>query len=221
MKANKIKGIVFDLDGTLIDSKKDILSAFSYAFDNLKVQKPSDEVLIHTIGARLEECFRPFLGDDKALLKEAARLFRIHYESHFLDKTKPFEGIETLLKKLSGSFSLAVVTMKKGCYARKVISNFGWDKYFKCVVGAEEGLKAKPDPEMLDKALSNLFLRKEEIVYVGDTVVDLMTAKNGGVNFIYVKWGYGTLDGTFNNIPTANCPSDIVFMLDNWSNFYL
>jgi phosphoglycolate phosphatase len=210
---NKIKGIVFDLDGTLIDSKNDILSAFSYAFENLKAKKPPDEVLIHTIGARLEECFKPFLGDDENLLKEAARLFRIHYESHFLDKTKPFEGVEDLLKELKDRFSLAVVTMKKGYYARKVINNFGWDKYFKCIVGAEEGLKAKPDPEMLNKAVSNLALKKEEIVYVGDTVVDLMTAKNCGVKFIYVKWGYGSLDGAFENTLTANTPSEVASLI--------
>ncbi len=214
LRINNIKGVVFDLDGTLIDSKSDILSAFSFAFDNLKVEKPPDEVLIHTIGARLEECFKPFLGDDENLLKEAARLFRIHYESHFLDKTKPFKGIEPLLKNLSEKRLLAVVTMKKGKYARKVVSNFGWDGYFKCVVGAEEGLKAKPDPEMLKKAIGNIGLKKEEIVYIGDTAVDLQTAKNGGVRFIFVKWGYGNLDGELNGVEVVSEPSQIIELLE-------
>lgn len=215
LKINNIKGVVFDLDGTLIDSKSDILSAFSFAFDNLKVEKPPDEVLIHTIGARLEECFKPFLGDDENLLKEAAQLFRIHYESHFLVKTKPFKGIETLLKNLSEKRLLAVVTMKKGKYAREILFHFGWSHYFKCVIGAEEGLKAKPDPEMLKKAIENIGLKKEEIVYIGDTAVDLQTAKNGGVRFIFAKWGYGNLDGNLNEIKVVNEPLQIIDLLKN------
>lgn len=215
MKTSRVKGIVFDLDGTLIDSKSDILSAFSYAFENLGKEKPEDDVLIHTIGARLEECFRPFLGDDENLLKKAAKLFRIHYEKHFLDNTIPFEGVEFLLKNLSNKCQLAVATMKKGSYARKVIDNFNWDKYFKSVVGAEEGLKAKPDPEMLQKAISNLSLTKKEVIYIGDTEVDFLTARNCGVDFIYVNWGYGRLNGKFEKILNVKKPLEILSLINS------
>lgn len=215
LRANKIKGVVFDLDGTLIDSKEDILSAFAFAFKNVKRKKPKDELLIHTIGARLEECFRPFLGDDEDLLKDAAKFFRAHYEGKFLDKTAPFEGVDSLLRELKKSKKLAITTMKKGIYARKIVEHFNWSSLFDCVVGAEEGLKAKPNPEMLEKAVTDLELNKNEIVYIGDTSVDFEMAKNANVNFVFVKWGYGELNGKENSIKIASNPSELLLILNN------
>lgn len=214
LRTNKIKGVVFDLDGTLIDSKNDILLAFAFAFQNIGREKPADELLIHTIGARLEECFRPFLGDDENLLKDAAKFFREYYEKNFLDKTVPFEGINTLLREIKKTRKLAIVTMKKGIYARKIVEHFFSSNLFDSVVGAEEGLKAKPHPEMLEKAVADLGLNKDEIVYVGDTLVDLKMAKNANVNFVFVKWGYGKSDGEEENIKLVSNPSELLLMLN-------
>ena len=215
MTRNKIKAVVFDLDGTLIDSKLDILGAFHFAFGSLDVPPPPDEALIHTIGARLEECFTPFLGNDETLLKEAARLFRVYYESHYLDKTRPFDGIDGVLKTLAKKHQLGLATMKKGLYARRIIEAFGWAGLFTAVTGAEEGLRAKPDPEMLLKTIERLELQKSDVLYVGDTPVDHDMASNAGVDFLFVSWGYGVLDGCAAEVPTAETPRAIIDLTDN------
>jgi phosphoglycolate phosphatase len=207
----KIKGVVFDLDGTLIDSRKDILSAFSYAFEKLGKVKPDDEKLVHTIGERLEECFRSFLGDDENLLKEAALLFREYYEENYLCKTKPFEGVNELLKTLSKSHKLAITTMKKGLYARRIVEAFKWNDCFQSVIGAEEGYKPKPDKGMLLKAIDDISLKRNEVIYVGDTIVDYEMAKNAEVKFLFANWGYGSL--SFDGIPKGDKPSEILLHL--------
>lgn len=210
---NKIKGVVFDLDGTLIDSKDDVLDAFSYAFSKIGRTKPDDDVLIHTIGFRLEECFRPFLGDDEDLLRRSALYFREYYEKNYLNKTKPFEGVVSLIEWLNNSFCLAITTMKKGEYAREIIRNFGWESLFKVVVGAEEGFKAKPDPEMLLEAVKRLGLKIDEVIYIGDTRIDREMAKRANVDFIFVEWGYGANDFKEDNIIKVSKPEQIKDLL--------
>ncbi len=207
----KIKGVIFDLDGTLIDSRKDILGSFSYAFGKLGKTKPDDEKLVHTIGERLEECFRPFLGNDENLLKEAALLFREYYEKNYLNRTQPFEGVDELLKTLSKRYKLAVTTMKKGIYARRIVEAFKWNHYFQSVIGAEEGFKPKPDKEMLVKAIDDISLNRNEIIYVGDTVVDFEMARNAEVKFVFATWGYGSLN--FDHIQKCDKPLDILLYL--------
>lgn len=210
---NRIKGVIFDLDGTLIDSKKDILGAFHYAFNKLNKEKPEDEKLIHTIGSKLEECFLPFLGNDEVLLKNAANLFREYYEEKYLEKTRPFDNIDEMLKSCAKEYKLAITTMKKGNYARKIIEAFNWKNYFESVVGAEEGLKAKPNPDMLLKAVCDLNLKISDVVYIGDTEIDYLMAQNSQVEFIFVSWGYGKLNGKYKNIEICNSPLEIIDIL--------
>ncbi|MCX7830512.1 MAG: HAD family hydrolase, partial [Acidobacteria bacterium] len=134
-------------------------------------------------------------------------------ESHFLEKTAPFEGLNPLVKEISKSLKLAITTMKKGIYAREIVSHFGWENLFQCVVGAEEGGGAKPNPEMLEKAISEMSHAKDEIVYIGDTLVDYETAKNANVNFVFVKWGYGEIDGKEDNLEVVSNPYQLLSLL--------
>lgn len=194
LKIKKLKAVVFDLDGTLIDSKNDILKAFHSAFASLRKPAPSDGELMRTVGNKLEECFIPFLGDDEELCSKAARAFRQFYEKHYLDETKPFGGISGILNDFGGKFDFGLATMKKGYYARKILNAFSWDKLFKSIAAAEEGLKQKPDPEMLLKVTSDLKSRAGETLYVGDTSLDLEMAESAGVPFLFAGWGYGKPD---------------------------
>jgi phosphoglycolate phosphatase len=209
IKIKRYKAVVFDLDGTLIDSKKDILGAFHSAFDSLGKERPSDDALMHTIGYRLEECFYPFLEKNEELCSKAAIAFREYYKDHYLDQTIPYDGIDDSLKKLSLDVPLGLATMKKGYYARKILHAFGWDSLFKSVSASEEGLKSKPDPEMLFKVISDLGVKPEETLYIGDTSIDLEMATRAKVPFLFADWGYGSLDGQANGVETAHAPLDL------------
>jgi phosphoglycolate phosphatase len=190
-----MKAIIFDLDGTLIDSHMDILAAFAKAFEGLGVTMPPEERLISVIGRRLEDCFATFLNGDARRGDEGARLFRAWYRDHYRDATRPYPGAEEALRRLVDRLPLGVCTMKKGLYAREIIRSFGWDVLFRAVVGSEEGLPPKPDPAMLLETCRQLGARPEESLYVGDTPLDARMALSAGVPFAFAAYGYGSLDG--------------------------
>ncbi len=199
---------VFDLDGTLIDSRLDVLAAFHYAFEKVKEPPPPDEMLVATIGHRLRDCFRPFLHDD-ARCDEAAVHFRTWYEGHYLDNTLPFPGIGQALQTLSTKMPLAIVTMKKGYFSRKLVTHFGWDDYISFVVGAEEGLPSKPSPAMLLFALEKLGIAPAASVYVGDTDIDAATASAAGSPFCFAAWGYGAMTDGQRAIAALSAPEEL------------
>jgi HAD superfamily hydrolase (TIGR01549 family) len=206
-----MRAIIFDLDGTLIDSHEDILAAFSKAFEGLGVPMPSEERLISVIGRRLEDCFARFLDGDMALGDEGARLFRAWYKTHYRDATRPYPGADEALRRLAEKVPLAVCTMKKGIYAREIVRSFGWEPLFKTVVGSEEGLPPKPDPAMLLEACRLIGSAPAESLYVGDTPLDARMALRAGVPFAFAAYGYGSLDGEA-DLPTPRvirAPADL------------
>jgi phosphoglycolate phosphatase len=190
------------------------MGAFHSAFDALGKERPSDDALMHTIGFRLEECFYPFLGKDEGLCSKAAIAFREYYKDHYLDRTQPFDGVDNFLRKLSLEVPLGLATMKKGYYARKILEAFGWESLFKSVSASEEGLKSKPDPEMLFKAISDLGVKAVETLYVGDTSIDLEMAERAKVPFLFAGWGYGSLDGQAAGVETIKNPTELIKYLE-------
>ncbi len=187
--------IIFDLDGTLIDSRADILAAFHHAFMALGLETPPAPRLLRTIGMRLEDCFLPFVEGRPEEADRAAGFFRAWYKTHFLDSTMPFPGVEAMLGRLSGRYRLAVCTMKKAFFARKIVRAFNWDGVFREVVGSEEGFPPKPDPAMLLEICRRMDIPPEEAAYVGDTSTDGTTAYAAGMPFYFAGYGYGELDG--------------------------
>lgn len=186
-----MRAIIFDLDGTLIDSEPDIQRAFSSAFDGLGARLPPPGALRNVIGMRLEDCFARFLDGDPARSKEGARLFREYYRDHYLDTTRPYAGADEALRALAARAPLALCTMKKWQFARKIVHAFGWDDLFRQVLGSEEGFAAKPDPAMLLELCRRLEVPPSEILYVGDTEMDGLMAQAAGAPFAFAAYGYG------------------------------
>lgn len=187
-----MRAVIFDLDGTLVDSQLDVLGAFASAFAALGLPKPPDEDLRHVIGMRLEDCFAHFVGDDEALYKEGARLFREWYQDHYLDNTRPYPGADAALRALAPRVPLALCTMKKWQFARKILDGFGWAALFSEVLGSEEGFAAKPHPAMLLELCRRLDAAPAEVLYVGDTAMDAEMAQRAEAPFAFAAYGYGT-----------------------------
>lgn len=188
-RASHVRAIIFDLDGTLIDSQEDILAAFSHAFAGLSVQAPSRAELLSVIGRRLEDCFSQFVGGNGA---DGARLFRAWYQEHYLDHTRPYPGTGETLKNLSAVHPLALCTMKKFDFARRLVRHFRWEGLFKTVLGSEEGFAAKPSPDMLMELCGRLRVLPGEALYVGDTALDARMAAAAAMPFAFAAWGYGS-----------------------------
>jgi phosphoglycolate phosphatase len=191
-----MRAIIFDLDGTLIDSEPDIQGAFASAFDGLGVRRPPPEELRNVIGMRLEDCFARFLDGDQALSREGARLFREHYQDHYLDATRPYPGADEALRSLAARAPLALCTMKKWQFARKIVRAFGWEDLFVQVLGSEEGFAAKPDPDMLLELCRRMDVTPADVLYVGDTEMDGLMAQTAGAPFAFAAYGYGGEEGT-------------------------
>jgi len=193
-RAPRVRAVIFDLDGTLVDSQLDVLGAFAHAFLGLGVPKPPDGDLRHVIGMRLEDCFARFLGGDRDRSKEGAALFREWYKDHYLDDTHPYPGADGALRALSGNVPIALCTMKKWQFAHKILEAFAWSDLFSEVLGAEEGFAAKPDPAMLREICRRLGAAPSDVLYVGDTSMDAAMAAAAGAPFAFAAYGYGTAE---------------------------
>lgn len=192
------RAIVFDLDGTLLDSQEDVLAAFAAGFSALGLPLPPRERLLRVIGLRLESCFLPFVGGDEALAAEGARRFRERYAAHHLDRTAPYPGAAEALEALSRRCPLGLCTMKRHDFLTKILRAFSWEDRFQAVLGSEEGFPPKPDPAMLREVLRRLGTPPQEALYVGDTWMDAAMAEAAGVPFAFAAYGYGDeaeLDG--------------------------
>ena len=182
------KGIIFDLDGTLIDSFSAIYESFNYTMEKLGLQQYAYEDVLKTIGLPLEDVMAGIRGVEDAA--HAVRMFRSHYEEIYLDKTTLLRGVQQVVEKLyHDGYHMAVSTNKLGKYSRSLLDHLGIGKYFKTIVGIGDGLKNKPHPDTIERILSEFRLPKDEVVYIGDSLIDAQTAENAGIHFIGMATG--------------------------------
>lgn len=181
--------ILFDLDGTLIDSTDAILESFHNSFDAHKHPHPSDADIKSLIGHPLDVMYNE-LGVDESLVWDFVKTYKEYYstiatqKTYLLDKAK-----ESIL--LANSFAeLGIVTTKTGKYSQDIMEHFGIMNYFKVLIGREHVENPKPHGEPILKALEHFECKGKEIWMIGDTRMDLISAKNAGVNTIGVLSGY-------------------------------
>lgn len=194
MKNKKYEAVIFDLDGTLLNTLEDLLDSVNYAMSVLEMPVHSYEEVRHFVGngiRRLLELSVPE-GDKNPQFEQAFTLFKKYYGEHCNDKTDLYPGIIDLLKRLKEEgFQMAIVSNKyfEGVEALK-------EQYFKeyldVAIGEREGIRKKPAPDTVLTALGELGISRERAVYVGDSEVDLATAANTGMDCITVGWGFRT-----------------------------
>lgn len=188
----KYKAVLFDLDGTLLDTLDDLTDSVNFAMDSMGWQRRGrDEVRLflgNGIRRLMELCSpRNISGDE---FERAFGLFKEHYDRHNQDKTKPYEGVLEVMAKLKEKgIKMAIVSNKVGSAVDMLYDKFFKD-YADLAVGDMPGFKRKPAPDSCDYAIKKLGIDKREVVYVGDSEVDLATAKNTGLDCITVLWGF-------------------------------
>jgi|YelNatPaOPRAMG01_1025707.scaffolds.fasta_scaffold09919_1 2,3-diketo-5-methylthio-1-phosphopentane phosphatase len=182
------KGIIFDLDGTLIDSFSAIFESFNYTMRKLGLPEYSYEDVLKTIGLPLEDVMTNIRGIEDP--KDAVKIFRSNYEHIYLEKTRLLPGVKEVLERFyNDGYVMAVSTNKLGRYSRSILEHLGIAKYFVSVVGIGDGLRNKPYPDTIENIISELKLKKEDVVYIGDSLVDAQTAQSAGISFIGVSTG--------------------------------
>lgn len=186
-------GLVFDLDGTLVDSLPGIASALNSALaEHGQAAHPSDKVREFVGAGAFLLCRRaiPSSAPDE-LAQTVERSFKRHYATHWPRGTTVFPGIEALVRRLAGTDTrLAVLSNKPDAFTREMVDHLFPDRPFDFVRGQLDGSPRKPDPGALTPVLDLWGLGPSEIRLIGDSTVDRETAGAAGVPFIGVAWGY-------------------------------
>ncbi len=183
--------ILFDLDGTLIDSTEAILESFHNSFDVFNYPHPTDEAIKALVGHPLDVMYAG-LGVSKERVWDFVEAYKEHYRKISTQKTVLLENAKEAVEIAHEFATLGIVTTKTGKYSRVLMEHFGLMDKFSVLIGREDVVEPKPNAEPILKALERLNAENEEVWMVGDTTMDLLAAKNAGVNAIGVLDGYGT-----------------------------
>ncbi len=193
----KVKAIVFDLDGTLIDSSKGILDSLFKAMEVYNVTPAITRLDSHFfMGKSLPETLDVLMpGANKFVLRKVADYYVSHYYDNYIDKAETFEGVKETIKLLrEKGFKMAVATAKHTYCAQAELKSSGLIKYFDEVRGRDEGVPAKPDPTLLLEICEKLGVSPDQTLMVGDTDRDVLFGKNAGTYTCAVTYGNWSKD---------------------------
>ena len=191
----KVKGLVFDLDGTLIDSKMDLVNSVNATLREMKREALPTDVVASYVGSGAPVLIRRSLGGSPSEeeLKRALAFFLVHYEEHKLEHTRLYPGVAETLAELK-SLPMSVLTNKPEKISVRILEGLGVAQYFRSIYGGNSFETKKPDPAGAKQILSEFGLHASEAAMVGDSEVDVQTARNAGMASVIVNFGFGTHD---------------------------
>ena len=214
---HKITTIIFDMDGTVLNTLDDLTDSVNYVFSKFGLPARSRDEYRQFFGNGIGyamKCAAPE-GTPDSLIEEMIPVFKEYYDIHCLDKTGPYEGIIELMKELRNSdFKMAIVSNKIDSAVKELNERF-FSEYVSVAIGERPGVNRKPAPDTVFAALAELGSSTDEAVYIGDSEVDLMTAKNSNLPCIAVLWGFRDRDFLIKNGASAfaKTPKDIISYL--------
>ncbi len=185
----KINLLIFDLDGTLIDSKRDIANAVHWTLRDLKLPQISDEEVYAYVGNGVRPLILKSVGEHPEAYKKGLAIFKNYYQEHLLDHTVPFDGVEEVLKYFAAK-KKAVFTNKPQYFTDPIIKGLKLDPYFDAVIGSDAGFPKKPDPAAIHHLLKKFDCPPDKAVLVGDSKVDIETGQNAGILTCGVTYGF-------------------------------
>lgn len=188
------KAIIFDLDGTLLNTLEDLYLSANAALKSFGMPERTMEEVRRFVGNGVRNLMIRCVpdGEKNPCFEECLSAFKVHYGEHLNDHTGPYPGILKILGELSlKGFSMAIVSNKLDSAVKELSRD-----YFKGLIpvaigeAEEKGIRKKPAPDTVYTAMEELGVRKEDCVYVGDSEVDLETAANAGIPCVLVSWGF-------------------------------
>lgn len=189
------KAIVFDLDGTLLNTLEDLCDSTNYALQKCGFPKRSLGEIRRFVGNGIRKLIERAVPENTSETEVTAcyEIFCEHYKDNMENKTAEYDGISEMLRALYESgYKMAIVT-NKADFAAQVLCKNLFGKYIHTVVGSADTRPNKPAPDGVYYALGQMGVEKTEAVFIGDSEVDILTAKNAGIDAIGVLWGFRDL----------------------------
>jgi phosphoglycolate phosphatase len=201
-KAAYVRAFVFDLDGTLVDSKMDLVDSVNAMLRETGRTEQPTELVASYIGHGAERLIASVLGEGSSAeqRREGLAAFLRHYQAQMFNRTRPYAGVVEGLRALEGS-ALAVLTNKPMKMTGAILEGLELAPFFHVVYGGDSFAKKKPDPQGALTILEELDVAPAEAAMVGDSDVDVRTARNAGMLAVGVSYGFGQHD-------RRGCPAD-------------
>lgn len=214
-----IKTILFDLDGTLIDSAPSILEGFNFALDTVGI-KPIIPIDGSIIGPPLTKTLSMISGiHSESRLDEISIIFRNYYDNDGVKKTRPYAGVKNCLQMLyKRGFQLHITTNKRHFPTQQILDILGWRQWFTSVYTIDNpSIGFKDKTKIIAAQVNDFNLKTSQTLYVGDRHEDFIAANNNNIKFVGISWGYGIAPsdhGENNNYLVANSIEELVKIIE-------
>src|SRR5229473_1281879 len=192
---SSVRALIFDLDGTLIDSKLDLIRSVDAMLQEMGREELHEDTISGYIGHGAPQLVGQALGENatEADRQRALQFFLAYYEDHKMDSTCAYPGVPEALEHLA-AFPMAILTNKPVRISARILEGLGLSKYFRAVYGGNSFETKKPDPLGALTILRDLGATPAETMLIGDSEVDVQTARNAGTFAAAVNYGFGTHD---------------------------
>ena len=201
----KAELVIFDLDGTILNTVEDLNGSLNYVLERYGLPLRTVTETARFLGNGIRRLIE--LGAGEGVPAETLDAmfadFKVHYGAHCLDRTRPYEGIPELIAALRAAGRKTAVVSNKADFAVQELVERFFPGLFDIAVGEREGIRRKPSPDSVNEVLDRLGVSREKAVYVGDSEVDIATAKNAEMDCLSVAWGFRTEENLRNSGATA------------------
>ncbi len=213
----KYDTVIFDLDGTLLNTLEDLADAVNYVMEKNGFPKRTLEEVRHFVGNGIRRLMEQAVPEHvtRNEFERVFEEFRSYYTEHCQIKTRAYDGIMSLLEKLyKKQYAIAIVSNKNHAAVCE-LNDIYFQEYISTAIGQKDGIRKKPAPDTVLQALKELGKNVENAIYVGDSEVDFATAKNSGMDCVLVTWGFRTTEELAEFRPKAfiNQPEELLAVL--------
>ncbi len=188
------KAVIFDLDGTLLNTLEDLTDSTNFALSKFNFPPKTIDQIRHYVGNGVQKLIERAIpeGSNNPNFEKCLNLFKEHYKENMFNKTAPYDGIIPMLKKIKSHKIRTAVVSNKFDDAVKGLCEKYFDGLIDFCAGENElqGIRKKPAPDTVLKVLKVFGIKSEDAIYIGDSEVDIQTAKNADIECISVLWGF-------------------------------
>lgn len=191
-----IHGIIFDLDGTIIDSLYDLTESLNFALQEINLKPYESDIVKQFIGEGMLSLIEKAVlhtSNDKEKIQQCYQIFSEYYKQNCTNKTILFNGVEEFLKNHKNKYLFSILTNKSEYFTQKILKHLQIDTYFSIVLTGDQQKYKKPNPDGIYKILQEWNLKKNEIVIIGDHYTDIECANKANIISIFAMYGYGYL----------------------------